>query len=47
MSKHTSVFLSGRNITNSGKTWYYKADDRIRQMERYGGQWTVGVRGSY
>ena len=47
VTKHTSVFISGRNVTNSGKTWYYKADDRIRQMERYGAQWTVGVRGSY
>ena len=46
-TRNTSFFVSGRNVTNSGKTWYYKADDRARQMERYGAQWTVGVRGSY
>ena len=45
--RHTTIFISGRNVTNSGKTWYHKADDRIRQMERYGAQWTVGVKGSY
>jgi outer membrane receptor protein involved in Fe transport len=45
--RHTTLFISGRNVTNSGKTWYYKADDRIRQMERYGAQWTVGIKGSY
>ncbi|HEX2853486.1 MAG TPA: TonB-dependent receptor [Opitutaceae bacterium] len=47
LAKHTSFFISGRNAFNSGKTWYYKSDGRIRQMERYGGQWTVGVTGKY
>jgi iron complex outermembrane recepter protein len=47
VGRHTSVFLSGRNVTNSGKTWYYKSDGRIRQMERYGAQWTIGLRGNY
>jgi TonB-dependent receptor len=47
ITRHTSMFVSGRNVTNSGKTWFYKADGRIRQMERYGAQWTLGVRGSY
>jgi iron complex outermembrane recepter protein len=46
-SRNTSFFVSGRNAFNSGKTWYYKADNRIRQMERYGGQWTIGVTGNY
>lgn len=47
LTKHTSFFVSGRNAFNSGKTWYYKSDGRIRQMERYGGQWTVGMTGKY
>ncbi|MDO8544812.1 MAG: TonB-dependent receptor [Opitutaceae bacterium] len=47
VGRHTTVFVSGRNIANSGKTWFYKADGRIRQMERYGGQWTLGVKGGY
>lgn len=47
LTRHTSFFVSGRNAFNSGKTWYYKSDGRIRQMERYGGQWTVGVTGKY
>ncbi|MES2694810.1 MAG: TonB-dependent receptor [Verrucomicrobiota bacterium] len=47
VSRHISLFLSGRNITNSGKTWFYKADGRIRQMERYGAQWTLGVKGAF
>lgn len=47
LTAHTSLYVSGRNAFNSGKTWYYKSDGRIRQMERYGGQWTVGVSGKY
>jgi iron complex outermembrane receptor protein len=48
ISKHTDVFVSGRNAFNSGKTWLYSnTDGRIRQMERYGGQWTLGLRGTY
>ena len=47
VTKHRSVFVSARNVTNSGKTWYHQADERMRQMERYGAQWTRGVRGSY
>jgi iron complex outermembrane receptor protein len=46
-NRNTSFFLSGRNAFNSGKTWYFKSNGRIRQMERYGGQWTVGIRGNY
>lgn len=48
LTRHLDLFVSGRNAFNSGKTWFYKnSDGRIRQMERYGGQWTVGVRGTY
>ena len=27
--------------------WYHKSDGRIRQMERYGSQWSIGVKGDY
>ncbi len=47
-TRHLETFVSGRNAFNSGKTWFYKnTDGRIRQMERYGGQWTIGVRGNF
>jgi iron complex outermembrane receptor protein len=43
-----TAFLSGRNAFNEGNTWYYPdSDGRIRQVEKYGGQWTIGVRGAY
>lgn len=47
LTRHTNLFVSGRNAFNSGKTWYFKSNGRIRQMERYGGQWTLGVSGKY
>jgi TonB-dependent receptor len=47
LGRNTELFVSGRNAFNSGKTWFYKLDGRIRQMERYGGQWTVGIRGNF
>lgn len=47
LTRHTSLFVAGRNAFNSGKTWYFKSNGRIRQMERYGGQWTIGVSGKY
>jgi hypothetical protein len=47
LTKHTNIYVAGRNAFNSGKTWYYKSDGRIRQMERYGGQWNVGLTGKY
>lgn len=46
-TKNTSVFISGRNAFNAGKGWYFKSDGRLQMHERYGGQWTVGVKGSY
>lgn len=43
-----TAFISGRNALNAGNTWYYpESDGRIRQAEKYGGQWTIGVRGRY
>ncbi|MBL9203766.1 MAG: TonB-dependent receptor [Opitutaceae bacterium] len=46
--KYAELFLSGRNAFNSGKTWVYRdTDGRIRQMEKYGGQWTVGVKSNF
>jgi iron complex outermembrane receptor protein len=48
LNRQLTVFLSGRNAFNEGNTWYYPdSDGRIRQAEKYGGQWTIGVRGSY
>ena len=47
-SRRLELYVSGRNAFNSGKTWFFKdTDGRIRQMEKYGGQWTVGVRGNF
>jgi TonB-dependent receptor len=47
-TRHLEAFVSGRNAFNSGKTWFFKnSDGRIRQMERYGGQWTLGLRGNF
>ena len=34
-------------IDDSGKIWYYKADGRIRQIENYGSQWSVGIKGDF
>jgi iron complex outermembrane receptor protein len=46
--KNTELFISGRNAFNSGKTWAFRdSDGRIRQMEKYGGQWSLGIKGSY
>jgi iron complex outermembrane receptor protein len=45
--KGLSVFVSGDRAYDSGKTWFFKSDGRIRQMERYGSQWSVGLRGDY
>jgi iron complex outermembrane recepter protein len=47
LTRHTNLYVAGRNAFNSGKTWYFKSNGRIRQMERYGGQWTIGVSGKY
>lgn len=45
--RNLSVFVSGDRAYDSGKTWYFKSNGRIRQMERYGSQWSVGVKGEY
>jgi TonB-dependent receptor len=47
-ARHLELYVSGRNAFNSGKTWFFKdTDGRIRQKEKYGGQWTVGVKGNF
>ena len=47
-TRQFEVFVSGRNAFNSGKTWFFKkSDGRIRQMEKYGGQWTAGIKGRF
>jgi hypothetical protein len=47
-ARRFEFFVSGRNAFNSGKTWFFKeSDGRIRQMERYGGQWTAGIKGRF
>lgn len=48
ITRRLTAFLSGRNAFNQGNTWYYPdSDSRIRQVEKYGGQWTIGVRGNF
>jgi iron complex outermembrane receptor protein len=47
MSKQLSLFVSGDRAYDSGKIWYYKYDGRTRQAERYGAQWSAGVRGDF
>jgi iron complex outermembrane receptor protein len=47
LTRTTSLFVSGDRAYDSGKTWFYKYDGRIRQMERYGSQWSLGFRGEY
>jgi iron complex outermembrane receptor protein len=48
LTRHFSVFMSGRNAFNSGATWYYPdSDGRVRQAEKYGGQWTLGIKGEF
>ncbi|HUR58592.1 MAG TPA: hypothetical protein VM029_12845, partial [Opitutaceae bacterium] len=48
LSKRLQFYVSGRNAFNEGKKWFFKdTDGRIRQLEKYGGQWTVGVKGTF
>ena len=47
LSRHMDLFVSGRNAFNAGKNWYFKSDHRMQMKEKYGGQWTIGVKGSY
>jgi TonB-dependent receptor len=47
LTKNLSLFVSGDRAYDSGKIWFYKADGRIRQIEKYGSQWSVGVKGDF
>jgi hypothetical protein len=47
LTRNLSIFVSGDRIYDSGMTWYYKSNGRIRQMERYGSQWSAGLKGDY
>ena len=47
LTRNMSLFASGRDAFNSGRTWYYKGSGRVRQMEKFGAQWSIGVKGSY
>lgn len=47
INRHLSLFVAGRDAFNSGRAWYYKGENRIRQMERFGAQWSVGVKGNF
>jgi hypothetical protein len=42
-----SVFVSGDRAYDSGKIWFYKSDGRVRQIENYGSQWSVGVKADF
>lgn len=47
LTRNLSRFVSGDRAYDSGKIWFYKYDGRIRQVEKYGSQWSVGVRGDF
>jgi iron complex outermembrane receptor protein len=48
LTRQLDLVVSGRNAFNEGNVWYYPdTDSRIRQVEKYGGQWMVGVRGNF
>jgi iron complex outermembrane recepter protein len=47
LPKGMSLFVSGDRAYDSGKIWYYKYDGRIRQQERYGAQWSAGIKGEF
>jgi iron complex outermembrane recepter protein len=48
LTRRLELYAAGRNAFNSGKTWFYRdSDKRIRQVEKYGGQWTVGLKGNF
>jgi iron complex outermembrane receptor protein len=47
LTKNLTLFVSGDRAYDSGKIWFYKYDGRIRQIENYGSQWSVGVSGNY
>jgi len=47
LTKNLSLFVSGDRAYDSGKIWFYKSDGRIRQIENYGSQWSVGVKGDF
>ena len=47
LTRQLSLFVSGDRAYDSGKIWYYKSDGRYRQMERYGSQWSAGLKGDF
>jgi iron complex outermembrane recepter protein len=47
ISPRLSVFVSGRNAFNEGRVWYYKGSSRVRQHEKFGGHWSLGVKGTF
>jgi iron complex outermembrane recepter protein len=47
LNNNLSLFLSGDRAYDSGKIWYYKYDGRFRQVEKYGSQWSFGIRGDF
>lgn len=47
VTKNLSLFVSGDRAYDSGKIWFYKSDDRIRQIENYGSQWSIGVKSDF
>lgn len=48
LTRRFEVFVSGRNAFNAPIVWYFpNSDQRIRQKERFGGQWTLGLKGRF
>jgi len=47
LTAQLALFIAGRNAFNSPRTWYYKGGNRVRQMEKFGGHWSLGIKGTY
>jgi hypothetical protein len=41
------MFISGDRAYDSGKVWHFKSDGRIRQIENYGSQWSIGAKADF
>lgn len=48
VTRNLRVFIAGSNVFNVGKRWSFsQTDDRLRQLEKFGSQWTAGVKGNF
>jgi iron complex outermembrane recepter protein len=47
ITNNLSMFISGDRAYDSGKVWHFKSDGRIRQIENYGSQWSIGAKADF